>query len=129
MSVAEQGHSSESSIELERLRKNFGANGIYSMTGTGVDFRGKNFSSAEDKAAGIALRTRWIIVLWVPLIPLGSYRIRMHRKRVNQRGQYVQNFELVSKEPLSGKQVLRVWLVSAVAVGLVFLLMNWVTEG
>jgi len=85
---------------------------MFSFAGIGVDFRGKTFMSPEDKAAGIVLRTRWIILGWVPLIPIGSYRIRKIAATRN-RGR---GFELVSKEPLALIQIAKVWLATVVCI-------------
>ena len=57
-------------LKLAKARESFGRNTIYFPSGIGVDFRGKSFLSQSDRADGIQLTTRWIIVCWLPLIPL-----------------------------------------------------------
>lgn len=81
---------------------------MFSFAGIGVDFRGNTFVSQEEKAAGISLRTRWIIFGWVPLVPIGSYKIRKIAATRMRRAR----FELVSKEPLAIRQVAQVWLAT-----------------
>jgi len=124
----DQNASYRNSEDLAKLHANFGSNGMYSMAGIGVGFRGKTFLSPGDKAAGIALRTRWIIILWIPLIPLGSYRIKMLPRQVTSRGRFARSFQIFSKEALSIKQVLKVYVISAIAVTLVFLAFRFWSE-
>lgn len=81
--------------------------------------------SPSDKAEGIELRTRWIVFCWMPLIPLGSYRIRMYRTGWSARGRMIRNFELLSVESLSIAQVLRIWLITLTVIGLAALLFVW----
>ena len=129
MTINSQNASPQNSDDLAKLRANFGSNGMYSMAGIGVGFRGRTFLSPEDKAAGIALRTRWIIVLWIPLIPLGSYRIKMLPARVSARGRFTKTFQIFSQEALSIKQVLKIYCLSAIAVTLVLLAFRFWSEG
>jgi hypothetical protein len=103
--------------KLERIRQNFGRNGMYLFSGVGVGFRGRDFKSETDRAEGIELRTRWIIALWLPLIPLGSYRIR-RSKRLTPDGRTKRVLELFSKEPLSLRQVFRMWSLTAAGIAL-----------
>jgi hypothetical protein len=101
--------------KLQKIREDFGANSVYLMSGIGVGFRGRDFKSESDRAAGIELRTRWIIALWLPLIPLGSYRIR-RSKRLTPDGRRKQTLELFSKEPLAWRQVFRMWSLTAAGI-------------
>jgi hypothetical protein len=105
----------EEARKLERIRQNFGRNGMYLFSGVGVGFRGRDFKSESDRVAGIELRTRWIIALWLPLIPLGSYRIR-RSNRLTPDGRTKRVLELFSKEPLSLRQVFRMWSLTAVGI-------------
>jgi hypothetical protein len=109
----------EETRRLARICENFGENHVYFFSGIGVGFRGRGFKSESDRAAGIELRTRWIIVLWLPLIPLGSYRLR-RSKRMGPGGKIKRILELHSKEPLAWRQVFRMW--SLTAAGIVLLL-------
>ena len=92
---------------LQKIRENFGDNSMLMMSGIGFGFRGKNFKTEGDRAAGIELRTRWVIVLWLPLIPIGSYRIR-RSTRLTPHGRTRRVLELFSKEPLAWRQVFRI---------------------
>ena len=116
----------EETRKLERIRRNFGRNGMYLFSGVGVDFRGRDFKSESDRAAGIETRTRWIIGLWLPLIPIGSYRIRTS-KRVASGGRTKRVLELFSEEPLAWRQVLRMWSLTVVGIAgmLVVYYLSW----
>ena len=105
--------------ELQKTAENFGDDSILMMSGIGVGFRGRSFKSESDRAAGIELRTRWIIGLWLPLIPIGSYRIR-RSKRAAPDGRTKRVLELFSQEPLAWGQVFRMW--SLTAAGIVLML-------
>jgi hypothetical protein len=105
----------EEARKLEKMRQNFGRNGMYLFSGVGLGFRGRGFKSESDRAAGIELRTRWIIALWLPLIPLGSYRIRRSR-RVAPNGGTKRVLELFSKEPLAWRQIFGMWSLTAAGI-------------
>ena len=111
--------SDEKSCQLEKIAKNFGDNSMLMMSGIGVSFRGRGFKSESDRAAGIELRTRWIIGLWLPLVPIGSYRVR-RSNRLSSDGRRRRVLELFSKEPLAWAQVFRMW--SLTAAGIVLML-------
>src|SRR6185437_12346038 len=87
----------------EKTARNFGDNSMLMMSGVGVGFRGRDFKSESDRAEGIELRTRWIIVLLLPLIPIGSYRIRRSKRKTSD-GRTKRALELFSKEPLASCQ-------------------------
>ena len=112
--------------KLQKTAKNFGDNSMLMMSGVGVDFRGRSFKSGSDREAGIELRTRWIIALWLPLIPIGSYRIR-RSKRLMPDGRTKRVSELFSKEPLAWGLVFRMWSLTAagIAVMLVVYYLSW----
>jgi len=48
--------------------------------GTGILFFGRRYLSQSDKDANIQLRTKWIALSWLPLIPLASYRFKCKRQ-------------------------------------------------
>ena len=116
----------EEARNLERIRQNFGRNGMYLFSGVGVGFRGRDFKSESDRVEGIELRTRWIVALWLPLIPIGSYRIRTS-KRVASGGRTKRVLELFSEEPLAWRQVLRMWSLTVVGIAgmLVVYYLSW----
>ena len=116
----------EEARKLEKIRQNFGRNSMYLFSGVGVNFRGRDFKSESDQAAGIEMRTRWIVALWLPLIPLGSYRIR-RSKRVAPDGRTKRVLELFSKEPLAWRQVFRMWSLTAAGIALMLVVyyLSW----
>jgi|HubBroStandDraft_1064217.scaffolds.fasta_scaffold440229_1 hypothetical protein len=105
----------EQAHRLRKIREDFGANAMLMMSGIGVAFRGRDFKSESDRVANIELRTRWIIALWLPLIPIGSYRIR-RSKRVMPDSRTKRVLELFSKEPLAWRQVFRWWSLTAAGI-------------
>ena len=84
--------------ELAKLQAKVGSNPFWSYRGTGLKFRGKAFLSKEDEERGIWVQTRWFVMWWLCLVPLGSYRVRAAPG--NPRG-----YEILSREPLHLKQV------------------------
>jgi hypothetical protein len=116
----------EKTREQEQIARNFGDNSMLMMSGVGVGFRGRGFNSESDRAAGIELRTRWIIGLWLPLIPIGSYRIR-RTKRATSDGRTKPVLELFSKEPLAWRQVFRWWALTAAGIALMLVVyyLSW----
>jgi hypothetical protein len=84
--------------EHAKLQARVGSNPFVPYRGTGLKFRGKAFLSEEDEARGIYVQTRWYVMWWLCLVPLGSYRVRAAPG--DRRG-----YEIVSREPLHLKQV------------------------
>ena len=126
MSVTAKTSSDERFRKLEKTAKNFGDNSMLMMSGIGVGFRGRSFQSESDRAAGIELRTRWIIALWLPLIPIGSYRIRTSKKSAPD-GRTKLVLQLFSKEPLAWRQIFRMWSLTAagIAVMAIVYYLSW----
>jgi hypothetical protein len=105
----------------------FGQNGLF--YGCGAAFRGSFYASPEDRAANIETRTRWIVLFYVPLIPLGTYRLIRVKEMVSLRGQLVTRTALVSEEPLAWGQIARVWAISLlIAMTIVFLCRWWISS-
>jgi len=116
--VAERGISPEAVAaererqELAKLQAKVGSNPFWSYRGTGLKFRGKAFLSKEDEERGIWVQTRWFVMWWLCVVPLGSYRVRAVAS--DPRG-----YDIMSREPLHlgqvwtglGKTVLVVLLV------------------
>src|SRR5215469_11800096 len=46
--------------------------------GTRLELRGHKFLTQADERKGIAVVTRWIVFAYMPLIPIGSYRLKEH---------------------------------------------------
>ncbi len=58
-----------------QLQKRVGNNPYFSYRGIGLRLRGNKFLSDADKNKEIIVVTRWIVFAFMPLIPLGSYRV------------------------------------------------------
>jgi hypothetical protein len=84
--------------ERAKLQARVGSNPFWSYRGTGLKFRGKEFLSKEDEERGIWVQTRWFVMWWLCVVPLGSYRVRAVAG--DPRG-----YEIMSREPLHLKQV------------------------
>jgi hypothetical protein len=106
-------------VSRQRLQMKLSGNKYLHHRGTGIAFRGSRYASDEDERLGIQLRTRWIVLCWIPLIPIGSYRLRYDgRSRFWRR----RNFEAVSKENLDWETVIKIWSITAAAF-----LLAWLT--
>jgi hypothetical protein len=46
--------------------------------GYGLKFVGKKFLSTEDEREGIFVATRFVVLMGMPMIPLGSFRVDQH---------------------------------------------------
>jgi hypothetical protein len=99
--------------EHAKLQAKVGSNPFWPYRGTGLKFRGKAFLSKEDEERGIWVQTRWFVMWWLCLVPLGSYRVR--EAVDDPRG-----YEIMSREPLHLKQVW-VGLMKTVFVALLVL--------
>jgi hypothetical protein len=88
-----------------KLQTRVGNNPYFSYRGIGLRLRGDKFLNEADKTKEIIVATRWIVVAFMPLIPLGSYRV----KYVNDNGRPI----IVGKVPLQWDQVLNGWKVAA----------------
>jgi hypothetical protein len=106
-------------LSQQKLQMKLTGNKYLHHRGTGIAFRGRKYASDEDERRGIQLRTRWLILCWIPLIPLGSYRLRYDGmpSRFWQR----QVFEAVSQEKLDWETVIRVWSLTASILLLLYL--------
>lgn len=115
----------ETSAQNDRhpLGGGYGQDGLF--YGCGTALRGRAYASAEDRAAGIQTRTRWIVFFGLPVVPLGTYRVRHLKDRVNARGRIVAPFLIMSRKPLAWGQVLRAWAVGGAAAVAVLWLWNW----
>src|SRR5580698_8938074 len=51
-------------------------NNPYSYKGSGLRLRGHKFLTDADRNKGIIVVTRWIVFFYMPLIPIGSYRVK-----------------------------------------------------
>jgi hypothetical protein len=107
-------------VARRQLQMKAGNNVFFRSRGTGIAFRGKRFASQEDQRLGIQLRTRWFVLSWIPLFPLGTYRIRYsgppprfwHRNTT---------CDIVSQERLDWRMIFQVWSIAASVLLLVCL--------
>jgi hypothetical protein len=108
-----------------RLQLQAGRNPYYKFKGTGLRFRGNTVLSEADREQGISLRTRWVMLWWLSLVPLGSYRVKPPEKKASS-----WQYTIVSKEPLNWPQVVRGWAqTSAVIIVLTCFVFFWVRRG
>jgi hypothetical protein len=77
----------------------------YTLNGCGTSYYGNRYP-AED---GSYVTTLWVTALWVPLLPLGSYRVRPIGKGTNVVVYNSQNYQTV-RVPLCWPQVRNVYL-------------------
>lgn len=70
--------------------------------GTGKQYFGKKILSSSDRQKGIYLSTKWISFKYVPIFPLGSYRISAKQAE----GDSIESYKIHSREPLCISQVL-----------------------
>jgi hypothetical protein len=78
-------------------------NNPYSYQGNGLQLRGHKFLNETDRNRGITVVTRWIVFSFMPLIPLGSYRVT---KSAHDDGKPT----IISKVPLQWDQVSMGWM-------------------
>ena len=92
--------------------------------GTGLFFFGRHYLTPADKEANIQLRTKWIALSYLPLIPLASYRFKCKQqgwKLFHWTDQVVLN-----QVPLNWDQVFLTWLkASPVYIAILTLLCMW----
>jgi hypothetical protein len=81
------------------------------VLGYGIRYVGKKFLSPDDEGHGIFVATKFIVVRRVPLIPIGSYRIKPRESGLR---------EIESRVPLQWDQVWSaMWpLLLFIAIGL-----------
>lgn len=103
-------------VEQKRIKLQTAANNSSFYRGSGLRLRGNKFLTESDRNRGIAVATRWIVFAFMPLIPIGSYRIR----RVDEYGKP----EIISKVPLQWDQVWRGWGFAAILVLAFFAMMT-----
>jgi len=83
------------------------------INGFGVKYYGK----ADLWPDGTFVQTKWIVVLFVPLIPLGSYRVLSERRAISGWGEVGKEFSQI-KVPLHWRQVFTAYaIVVAILLG------------
>jgi hypothetical protein len=58
------------------LQRNVGSNPYDAFRGIGLTFRGAKYLLSEGEHK-IAVKTRWLVISWMSIVPLGSYRIKV----------------------------------------------------
>jgi hypothetical protein len=71
----------------------------FTFNGCGTSYYGKRYP-AED---GSYVTTSWVTGFWVPLLPLGSYRVRPAGKGTNAVVYHSQSYQTVRVPLLSGQ--------------------------
>ena len=111
---------SSSAVDAERHRQNraalqarVGRNPYSKRKGFGLQFRGKTFLSEEDERHGIQIKTRWFVMLWMSVVPLGSYRVKPVANGAKGYQLISKSYLIISKEPLNWEQVRSGWMVTA----------------
>jgi murein L,D-transpeptidase YcbB/YkuD len=71
---------------------------------------GRTYISEEDKAQGIQVRTKWLTLRGLPIVPVASYRYSCQNVTT---GQIKWNEEkVIDQVPLNWNQAIRTWLKS-----------------
>jgi hypothetical protein len=81
----------------------------YSYRGTGLRLRGHKFLTEADRKKGIIAVTRWIVFIFMPLIPIGSYRVKESIEGDS-------NPQIIGKVRLQWDQVLEGWKKAAIII-------------
>jgi hypothetical protein len=91
--------------------------GFSSINGFGttlLDYRARGDGTCE--------AVRWIIAMFIPLIPLGGYVIQPHLQE-NTYGRQTSSFTVLGRVPLTARRIVRTYLL--IVVGLGPLLLGW----
>jgi hypothetical protein len=91
----------------------------FTFNGCGTSFYGKRYPAQD----GSYVTTKWVTGLWIPLLPLGSYRVRPTGKGTNAVVYHSLNFQTV-RVPLCWPQVRNVYIFAAPILALI-LYFNW----
>ncbi|MBB5316507.1 hypothetical protein HDF09_001157 [Edaphobacter lichenicola] len=91
-------------------------NNPYSYSGNGLQLRGHKFISESDKSKGIEVVTRWIVFSFMPLFPLGSYRVTKSTPDEDK-------LTIISEVRLQWDQVFTGWMQTGSV--LIFLVCLW----
>jgi hypothetical protein len=91
--------------EKEKLQMMVGHN-PYDYRGSGLQLRGDKFLDEWDRSRAITTVTRWVVFFYMPIIPIGSYRVKRSVKDEKHP-------EIIGKVNLQWDQVFRGWKTSA----------------
>jgi hypothetical protein len=81
----------------------------YDYRGSGLQLRGDKFLDETDRHRGITTVTRWIVFCYMPIIPIGSYRVKRSVRDEKHP-------EIIGKVNLQWDQVFRGWMTTALIV-------------
>jgi hypothetical protein len=100
-----------------------------SLNGTGTHLYGDR----ERDIGGTYITTKWVVILWVPIIPLSSWRVYpMGEGQVDyiigEASRTSQGFQ-ANRVPLNWKQVLNVYAVAVPSVGLAWFALHRMFPG
>ena len=99
-----------------KLREEAEERGMRSR-GLGLQFFGRRFLSDSDREANIQLRTKFVALGGIPLIPIASYRFKCTGYREQGR--------VIDRVPLNWTQVFITWVKNAILlIGLVLLIVG-----
>ena len=104
--------------EKTKLQMQVGHNPYSSFRGTGLRLLGRKFLSEDDQTKEIIVVTRWIVFAFMPLIPLGSYRVIESTYGTS-------NPTIVSKVRLKWDQVCNGWMLTGSVVILLACVWLW----
>ena len=106
--------------KLERkraeLQRNVGSNPYSVSRGTGLIFRGNKYLTNKEQQR-VMVKTRWLVIFWMSILPLGSYRIM---EDDTDRG-----FTVLKKERLQWDQVFTGWMQTGSVVTLLACIWLW----
>ena len=94
---------------------------------TGYYFFGKHYLNEADKSADIQLRTKWIALGGIPLIPLASYRLKCKQKSFRW-FRWNEEQQVVNRVALNWNQILLTWIKTFLSMAVVipaFALYDW----
>lgn len=80
----------------------------YTLNGFGTKFYGKRDQAAD----GSYVTTKWVTALYIPVIPVGSYRVKPVGQGTNLLIHRSQNYQ-VQKMPLCWEQVWNIYMIAA----------------
>ncbi len=105
----------------ERAQAQRGPESFMSRRGIGTAFYGKrDLKQMQNREQYQA--TRWFVIFWVPLVPLGTYIV--HRTTTTWMGLF-DDVRVVRKVPLDWEQVFKTWAVAALVVAALYFIGPW----
>ena len=106
--------------EKTKLQMTVGHN-PYDYRGSGLQMRSDKFLDETDRHRGITTVTRWIVFCYMPIIPIGSYRVKRSAKDEKHP-------EIIGKVNLQWDQVCNGWMQTGsvvILLGCAWLWFRW----